>query len=275
MDGSALWGTGIYLDQLGSAEPFPCFDPNHSHIDIGLFNQGYMRVLDEVLRKIRADNPRAFLMIENCGDVYGSWVWGNLTWNGEQYDEFFNMYKYTFPEYVQVNMVNPRRNLSGLARETQLHADLNRALMLGSVFWLGIDKMASLSYSERAYIDAAVALRARLTPLFADATFADSEGVVACSPGVEATAWRFPAASSDAGATSHGDEQRAYVVVNTSRAPGAWIELADDSVGAGSYTLLGIDGTENRLTVGQPASDTVRIAVPECEVCALYRGLEL
>ena len=226
-----------------------------------------MRVLDEVLRKIRADNPRAFLMIENCGDVYGSWVWGNLTWNGEQYDEFFNMYKYTFPEYVQVNMVNPRRNLSGLARETQLHADLNRALMLGSVFWLGIDKMASLSYSERAYIDAAVALRARLTPLFADATFADSEGVVACSPGV-ATAWRFPAASSVL-ARHRTAMSSAYVVINTScTGPGSnWLTIRRRS----SYALLSIDGTENRLTVGQPASDTVKLQF-RVRVCASTEG---
>ncbi len=276
---TAVWmvrsygATGIYLDQLGSAEPFACFDPEHSHTDIGLFNQGYMRVLDEVLTKIRAINPRAFLMIENCGDVYGSWVWGNLTWNGEDYDEFYNMYKYTFPEYVQVNMVNPRRNLEGEAREARLHADLNRALMLGSVFWLGMDKVTSLSESERAYVDAAVALRARLTPLFGGGVFADSEGVVACSSGVKVAAWRVSGCGNGV----------AYVVVNASRAKGAWIELALDAVDAVSaadpgttdFTLLGIDGTTSRLPVGEPACDVIRVELPECEVCVLSRGLAL
>ena len=47
-------------------------------------------------------------MTENCGDIYGSYTWGNLTWNGAEYDEYYNVFKYTFPEFVQVNMVNPR-----------------------------------------------------------------------------------------------------------------------------------------------------------------------
>lgn len=294
---TAVWmaksygATGIYLDQLGSAEPFACFDPEHSHTDTGLFNQGYMRVLDEVLSRIRAINPRAFLMIENCGDVYGSWVWGNLTWNGEDYDEFYNMYKYTFPEYVQVNMVNPRRNLTGAAREARLHADLNRALMLGSVLWLGMDKVPSLSDAERAYVNAAVALRAKLTPLYAAAEFADCDGIVACSPGVQAAAWRSPAVRrrGDSTAAPIADENtgtgadtplpQAYVIVNSAGAPGAWIELAGTTAATAprDFTLLGIDGTENRLTIamGQPAFETIRVALPECEVCVLYRGLTL
>ena len=47
-------------------------------------------------------------MTENCGDIYGSYTWGNLTWNGAEYDEHYNVFKYTFPEFTQVNMVNPR-----------------------------------------------------------------------------------------------------------------------------------------------------------------------
>lgn len=52
--------------------------------------------------------PEAYLMTENCGDIYSAYCWGSLTWNGDTFDEFFNLFKYTFPEYVQVNMVDPR-----------------------------------------------------------------------------------------------------------------------------------------------------------------------
>ncbi|MDD2202021.1 MAG: DUF6259 domain-containing protein [Firmicutes bacterium] len=86
---SSYGATGIYLDQLGPAEPFPCYDPEHSHEGIGRFNQVYLRVLRELLARIRGINEDAFLMIENCGDIYGSYVWGSLTWNGEDYGEFY------------------------------------------------------------------------------------------------------------------------------------------------------------------------------------------
>lgn len=32
---------GIYLDQLASAEPFACYCAEHSHENIGEFNNGY------------------------------------------------------------------------------------------------------------------------------------------------------------------------------------------------------------------------------------------
>ena len=99
---------GIYLDQLASAEPFACYCAEHSHENIGEFNNGYVYVLRELLRRLRKHNPNAYIMTENCGDIYGSYTWGNLTWNGAEYDEYYNVFKYTFPEFVQVNMVNPR-----------------------------------------------------------------------------------------------------------------------------------------------------------------------
>ena len=97
---------GIYLDQLASAEPFACYCAEHSHENIGEFNNGYVYVLRELLRRLRKHNPNAYIMTENCGDIYGSYTWGNLTWNGAEYDEYYNVFKYTFPEFVQVNMVN-------------------------------------------------------------------------------------------------------------------------------------------------------------------------
>ncbi len=197
--------TGIYLDQLGSAQPWPCFDPEHTHASVGEFNRGYLELVRNLLARLRSINPDSFLMIENCGDIYGSYVWGNLTWNGEPYDEFFNLYKYTFPEYVQVNMVNPRRDLDGRERAERLHHDLDRALMLGSVFWLGLDKMPYLEDDTREYLDAALRLRARLTPLIRGARYVDMDGVASVSYGLQVGHWVM------------ADGRDLYIVVNPGR----------------------------------------------------------
>jgi hypothetical protein len=197
--------TGIYLDQLGSAQPWACFDPEHSHESIGEFNRGYLGLVKDLLARLRSMNPDSFLMIENCGDIYGSYVWGNLTWNGDPYDEFFNLYKYTFPEYVQVNMVNPRRELDGRDRAQRLHRHLNRALILGSVFWLGLDKMPFLEDDTREYLDAALRLRAKLTALIRGARYVDMDGVVSASDGLEVGHWEM------------ADGRDLYIVVNPGR----------------------------------------------------------
>ena len=60
------------------------------------------------MRRLRKHNPNAYIMTENCGDIYGSYTWGNLTWNGAAYDEYYNVDNSTFPEFVQENRVNPR-----------------------------------------------------------------------------------------------------------------------------------------------------------------------
>lgn len=110
---------GIYFDQLGSATPYPCYS-DHDHQDLGTggFNRAYIDLLEQTAAGLRQIRPDSFLMIENCGDVYSSRVWGgSLAWNGEDYDEFFNLYKYTFPEHTLINMVNPRRMEDGELQE--------------------------------------------------------------------------------------------------------------------------------------------------------------
>lgn len=169
---------GIYLDQVGSAEPHVCYDPVHRHSHHGMFNHGYLEILRTARERIQKINPRAFLMIENCGDIYGSYVFGSLTWNGTLYDEFFNMYKYTFPRYIQVNMVNPRRIDDRPTREAYFHSDLERAMLLGSVFWAEIgDRFLPEDADLKDYFRRALGFRKQLAPYFAAGTFVDDEGI--------------------------------------------------------------------------------------------------
>ena len=248
--------TGIYLDQLGSADPYPCHRPDHSHADVGEFNAGYVELLRELLPEVKRFNPEGFLMIENCGDIYGSYVWGNLTWNGEKYDEFFDLYKYTFPEYVQVNMVNPRRGLEGKAQEDQLRRDMARAMRLGAVLWIGREKNETLAEGSKRFMQRSVGLRRRLQPLMRDGVFAEEEGVAALSEGVTASRWRL---------AEGGD---LYVVSNLARSDGAYLDIEADGRTSVEAALEDVDG--GRLTVTVEAEGgKLRLPVTAAEIGAI------
>ena len=136
-------------------------------------------------------------MIENCGDVYSSRVWGSLAWNGPAYDEFFNLYKYTFPEHTLINMVNPRRIADPEEQEEVFYQDLYRAFVLGSVFWFeGNAFRTRISEPERqtrmvkTLHEALVVRRAAVSQL-GDAVFQDDLGLT-LPEGVLGTRWQMP-----------------------------------------------------------------------------------
>ena len=166
---------GIYLDQLASAEPFACYAEGHSHENIGEFNNGYVYILKELLERLRKIRPNAYIMTENCGDIYGSYTWGNLTWNGAEYDEHYNVFKYTFPEFVQVNMVNPRGWVNEPEQQYRwFFRDMHRAISLNSILWLGITSRVTpdqtLYYGPAKQ---AVAFREKQVELLQEAQFLD------------------------------------------------------------------------------------------------------
>lgn len=248
--------TGIYLDQLGSADPYPCYDPDHSHRDIGEFNTGYLRVLRELQPELRNLNPGCFLMIENCGDIYGSYVWGNLTWNGEKYDEFFNLYKYTFPEYVQVNMVNPRRGLEGEELEKKLRWDIARAMLIGSVFWIGMYRFEGPeNASMHRFLIQALALRKSLQKYVCRGHYADADEVLAVSPGVDIARWKL------------GDGEDLYILANLDCREEAYFELPLPE--EASVAVIGAD-TDNLSgtteAVCTKSKGVLRLSVPTAAI---------
>ena len=172
----AYGAKGIYLDQLASAEPFPCYHAGHSHTNIGEFNRGYLKILSDLRARLKARDPDAYLMTENCGDIYSAYTWGNLTWNGTDYDEYYNLFRYTFPQYVQVNMVNPRSWEPDPARRSTLfYLDIERCVLMGNILWIGLSSRFDdpALAQARAYVLKAAALRARLAQTIAHGTYLD------------------------------------------------------------------------------------------------------
>lgn len=184
---------GIYLDQLASAEPLPCYNQEHSHEDIGEFNNGYIYVLRELLKRLRKHNPKSYIMTENCGDIYGSYTWGNLTWNGADYDEFYNVFKYTFPEFVQVNMVNPRGWEENEDKQYKaFFKDMQRAIVLGNILWLGITTRLTEDAGEyHTYAKASVAFRKNIHQYIKDAEFIDNKYITRIPNECEAAVYRI------------------------------------------------------------------------------------
>lgn len=196
----AYGATGIYLDQLASAEPFACYDKTHTHENIGDFNNGYMDILKNLRQRLKEVNEDAYIMTENCGDIYGSYIWGNLTWNGTEYDECFNIFKYTFPEYTQVNMVNPRAWIKdNTEKEKWFYKDMERAVLLGSILWLGITSRfeentyttdnKALMEKLKNYMKQVLVFRKKLTDLIMDATYKDKTYILEIQEELDASVW--------------------------------------------------------------------------------------
>ncbi len=207
---------GIYLDQLASAEPFPCYAQGHTHRNIGDFNQGYLYVLRELLTRMKTRNDNAYIMTENCGDIYGSYTWGNLTWNGGDYDEFYNVFKYTFPEFVQVNMVNPR----GWEKDenkmmSYFYKDMQRAILIGSVLWLGITtRLRPEDGVYHTYAKQALNFRKNIQEFIKDAKFMDNKYIVSVSPKCDATSWEMKNGNILILAGNHSLEKNSLVKIN-------------------------------------------------------------
>ncbi|MEG1775358.1 MAG: DUF6259 domain-containing protein [Clostridia bacterium] len=187
---------GIYLDQLASAEPFACYHEGHTHEDIGEFNQGYLKILDELRTRLRARDKDAYLMTENCGDIYSAYTWGNLTWNGANYDEFYNMFRYTFPEFVQVNMCNDRSWVEDeQEHELYFYSDVERCVLMGNILWLGITSRYLGKEELKPHFDyllAATKFRQAIAVQVVDGTYVDDRYVVQRDEAIQASSFQLP-----------------------------------------------------------------------------------
>lgn len=250
----AYGAKGIYLDQLGSAEPFACYDESHSHHDIGLFNQGYVEVLQQLLKRIKILNPGGFIMIENCGDIYSNYVWGNLTWNGDDYDEFYEMYKYTFPEFAQVHMVNPLDGLPEQERWEKFIRKFIRAFLLGAIFWLGIDKFEDQDDQYYKYMQKAVRLRNEITPYYINGCYVDNEDVVGKTEGIEAAHW------------IQKDGSHLFVLGNSQNLKQAKVIVKLPGFDLSSIMHGDIDQNIELLQIKKMDDDTFEIVLPPSEI---------
>jgi hypothetical protein len=126
-------------------------------------------------------------MIENCGDTYGQYVDAHLTWmpraDAGKRDRYWAVFKYTFPECVQLNML-PR------TWTPDAELDRNRSLLTGSGLWVRAEEELPAEIAET------ILFRRAINPWAMRATFCDTVGL-RFAAGLEATRFDVPHAPGD------------------------------------------------------------------------------
>ena len=127
----------MYLDQLGMARGLLCYREDHLHgKDVGGWNQGY----EAVLARIRESYPEegVALLFEGASDIHAPGASGQLISTMFFNGAFPELYKYTFPEDVLVDMMCPPSHSAmrpaHIARQSTFL--LHRAFCVGSYLWI-------------------------------------------------------------------------------------------------------------------------------------------
>ncbi len=169
---------GIYLDQLAMSAGMLCRHPGHSH-EPQAWNQGYEKLLDQ----IRRENPGKAIFYEGCCDIFGRGVSGQLISTLRSVRRVSpEIYRYTFPDEVLLDMENPRRH-SGMrpehvARRSTFY--LYRGFVCGLYFWvydLEGDNTFERDPEQLCRLRAAARLRRSWLETFGYGVFRDQEGL--------------------------------------------------------------------------------------------------
>lgn len=179
----------MYLDQLAMASSVLCYHPGHAeHADNPAgWNQGYERMLAQM--RAGYDPQGMALLYEGASDVYGPGVSGQLitTMFYTHAGAFPELYKYTFPDQILVDMMNPRRN-SGMRAEHVARRStflLYRAFAVGSYLWvydLEWDNTFRRDPEQLARLQKVAALRSAWLEAYGHGRFVDTVGLVGETP---------------------------------------------------------------------------------------------
>lgn len=181
---------GVYLDQLAMAPPGLCCNKAHGH-ERDRWNRGYQALLDAIIRRREEAAPGAPMSIihEGVSDSYGGFSSGQLisTFMYHHIGAFPELYQYTYPEQILVDMLYPEKNMAmrpvhvGQAST----AILNRAFTAGFYYWiydLVDDNTFIRDPGQYAYLKNMIALRSFWLSEFGRGLFRDSDGVEADGP---------------------------------------------------------------------------------------------
>lgn len=176
----------IYLDQLAMATSVLCYHPDHKdHAgDPAAWNQGYEKLLHE----LRTAVPDCPILYEGCCDVFGSGVAAQLisTLRRPAVGALAEVYKYTFPEQILTDMLNPRRYSAMRAEHTARKSTwlLYKSFVIGSYFWcydLEEDNTFSRDPEQEARMQKTVALRQAWLDCWGHGIFRDQEDLLGVS----------------------------------------------------------------------------------------------
>jgi hypothetical protein len=177
--------SGVYLDTFAAIGPHLCFDTTHSHPHPAHWNRDALATLRMVEDGIRQANPEAFTMFEGCSDIYGQWIVAHLIHGWYYLHSYPEMFHYTFPDYVLVDMVYPSKGQSFRPQRISgtAYQQLHRTWGLGCILWT-YDQEDQRFCNFRTdpeiwqYIKQLLRLREEGKDFFAYGTFMDTVGLV-------------------------------------------------------------------------------------------------
>lgn len=175
----------MYLDQFAMATSVKCYHPGHEEHagNPCAWNQGYDKLLAE-MRKDYAPDGMA-LLYEGCNDGFGPYASGQLIsqlhcpFRGRMPE----VYKYTFPDQILMDMMNPRRRSAMRPEHVARHSTklLHCAFTMGSYFWcydLEQDNTWRGDEAQSARLAQIVALRSAWLTRYGHGRFTDTVGLM-------------------------------------------------------------------------------------------------
>lgn len=175
---------GVYLDQLAMAAPGHCSNGAHAHAP-DCWNAGYQALLGDISSRYQQQEKGDMCIIhEGVSDSYGGLVSGQLisTFSYFHCGAFPEMYKYTFPEQILVDMLYPEKNMAMRPVHigqisTQL---INEAFLTGCYYWiydLVDDNTFTRDPKQYEYLKNAVTLRNFWLSHFGQGLFRDTDSI--------------------------------------------------------------------------------------------------
>ncbi len=173
---------GVYLDQLAMAPPCICHNPAHGH-HFDDWNSGYHSLLQEISQNT-SDVPMSML-VEGVSDAYRGETSGSLISTFSYYctGSFPELYKYTYPEQILVDMLYPESNMAMRPVHIgQASTDIiNKAFVTGAYFWI-YDLVDDNSFhrdpKQLHYLKDVIALRNYWLQHFGHGVFRDTDGIL-------------------------------------------------------------------------------------------------
>lgn len=192
----------MYLDQLAMGSGQLCYHPGHTeHADNpAMWNLGYRKMLAQMREGY--DQEGMALLYEGVSDLYGWGASGQLisTMFFQSCGAYPEMYKYTFPDQILVDMMNPRRN-SGMRAEHVARMStflLFRAFVVGSYLWvydLEMDNTFRRDPEQYERLRRVTALRSAWLEAYGQGVFRDTVGLGAVSEGLLAKRYELESGS--------------------------------------------------------------------------------
>lgn len=188
----------MYLDQFAMATSVKCYHPGHKGHEGNpcAWNQGYLKLLEKMIGQY--DKEGMGLIYEGCNDAFGPYSSVQLI--SELHCPFKGrmpqVYKYTFPDQILADMMNPRRHSAMRPEHVARHSTelLHNAFTMGAYLWcydLEWDNNWRSDEEQTTRLKKQIALRRAWLENYGQGTFVDTVGLLEVPRGHQVRCFRL------------------------------------------------------------------------------------